>query len=64
MYPEAIEQIRHLEPVQPARGGRITRVIVRLSNGRAMSFYEVAINGCIVPCDTLREAFDACREIA
>ena len=61
LYPEPIEQIRHVEPVQHARGGRITRVTMRLDNGRALSWYEVAIGGHVATCDSRADAFEFIR---
>jgi hypothetical protein len=60
-YPETVDQIRLVEPVQHARGGRMTRVIMRLDNGRAVSFYEVAIGGCAAICGSRADAFEFIR---
>lgn len=61
MFPEPIEQIRHVEPVQSARGGVITRVTMRLSDGHTVSFYEAAIGGRVTPCDSRADAFAIIR---
>jgi hypothetical protein len=61
-YPEPIEEIRHVETVQ-TRGGRVTRVTIRLDNGRAVSFYELAMAGQILCCVSRQKAFAVIRQI-
>jgi hypothetical protein len=60
-FPEPIEFIRHFDPVRRARGGHVRRVIVRLSNGRASSFYEASIRGSVTTCEDRGTAFDVLR---
>lgn len=61
LYPEPLDQIRHVEPVQHARGGIVTRVTMRLDNGRAVTFYEVALGGSVSICDSRADAFETIR---
>jgi hypothetical protein len=61
---ERVEVIQQRSPVQPARGGRIARVTVRLTKGRAVSFHEVAAGGLVTACETRAEAFALARAAA
>lgn len=61
LHPEPIEQIRHVEPVQHARGGLVTRITMRLDNGRAVTFYEVASGGSVNVCASRDDAFEIIR---
>jgi hypothetical protein len=58
--PEAVAVIRSILLVQPARGARVTRVTVVLSDGRIVSFHEVEGIGA---CEGRAEAFALARAV-
>jgi hypothetical protein len=60
-YPKPIEAIRHVETVQHGRGGLVTRITMRLDNGHAVRFHEVAIGGSVTICDSRADAFEVIR---
>lgn len=57
-FPEIAEEIRHASPVQPAKGGRITEVWLKLTNGRHIHYFELAYAGQVQIAEALRDLLE------